>query len=81
MTPLFIATQGTLGMSQSQDSSMEIGMVRATQTRVFTPTQDLGKSQAFDWLNPSSQVCLVKRLLSSFYICSLLCSFFFLHFL
>ena len=59
MTPLFAATQGSTlatGMSQSQGGSMEVGMVRQTQTHAFTPTQDLGKSQAFDWLNPSSQV-------------------------
>lgn len=65
MTPLFTATQGTYasGVSQSQGSSLELGMVRATQTRAFTPTQDLGKSQAFDWLNPSSQVSFVKHVL------------------
>lgn len=59
MTPLFMATQGSIstGMTQSQGGSMMPGMVRATQSRIFTPTQDMEKSQTFsDWLNPSSQV-------------------------
>jgi hypothetical protein len=68
MTPLFAATQGSTlgsGMSQSQGgpSSMEAGFVRATQTSDFTPTQDQGRSQTFDWLNPSSQVCVCLSVL------------------
>ena len=63
MTPLFAATQGTLGpgMTQTQGSMSVDGPsgLRATQNLQFTPTQDHGKTQAFDWLNPS-QVCLIE---------------------
>ena len=60
MTPLFAATQGTFGsaMTQTQTTMSVDGPpgLRATQNPQFTPTQDQGRSQAFDWLNPS-QVC------------------------
>ena len=62
MTPLFAATQSSFGsgMTQTQGSgSMAVDgppQLRATQNLQFTPTQDQGRSQAFDWLNPS-QVC------------------------
>lgn len=58
MTPLFAATQGSLGsgMSQTQGMMSVDGPpgLRATQNLQFTATQDQGsRSQAFDWLNPS----------------------------
>lgn len=60
MTPLFAATQGSFGsgMTQTQGSMSVDGPpeLRATQNLQFTPTQDQGRSLAFDWLNPS-QVC------------------------
>lgn len=61
MTPLFAATQSSFssGMTQTQGSMSVDGgpELRATQNLQFTPTQDQGRSQTFDWLNPS-QVCL-----------------------
>ncbi|XP_048576196.1 DNA-dependent protein kinase catalytic subunit isoform X3 [Nematostella vectensis] len=60
MTPLFAATQGST-QSHSQGGSLEPGALRATQFRVeFTPTMDQGLTQAFDWLNPSSQADSVQ---------------------
>lgn len=58
MTPLFAATQGGSAMTQTQTTMSVDGLpgLRATQNPQFTPTQDQGRSQAFDWLNPS-QVC------------------------
>ena len=62
MIPLFAATQGSCGsaMTPTQESMSVDGLpgLRATQNIQFTPTQDQGRSQAFDWLNPS-QVCCV----------------------
>ncbi|EDO34280.1 predicted protein, partial [Nematostella vectensis] len=60
MTPLFAATQGST-QSHSQGGSLEPGALRATQLRVeFSPTMDQSLSQAFDWLNPSSQADSVQ---------------------
>lgn len=57
MTPLFAATQGSFSsaMTQTQEALSVDGPfgLRATQNLQFTPTQDQGRSQAFDWLNPS----------------------------
>jgi len=64
MTPLFAATQSSFGsgMTQTQGSgSMAVDgppQLRATQNLQFTPTQDQGRSQAFDWLNPSQEPIL-----------------------
>ncbi|XP_027045855.1 DNA-dependent protein kinase catalytic subunit-like [Pocillopora damicornis] len=59
MTPLFAATQGSCGsaMTPTQESMSVDGLpgLRATQNIQFTPTQDQGRSQAFDWLNPSQE--------------------------
>ena len=62
MTPLFAATQGSTlatGMSQLQGTQSldeSTGGLRATQSLQFTPTQNMERSQTYDWLNPSSQV-------------------------
>lgn len=61
MTPLFAATQSSFGpgMTQTQGSMSVDGVssqLRATQNLQYTPTQDQGRSQTIDWLNPS-QVC------------------------
>ena len=65
MTPLFAATQGSFGsgMTQTQESMSVDGRpgLRATQNLQFTPTQDQGRSQTFDWLNPT-QVCFVLNM-------------------
>lgn len=73
MTPLFAATQSSLGsgMTQTQGSMSVDGVpeLRATQNPQFTPTQDQGRSQAFDWLNPS-QVCYSFDLFIPYTICN-----------
>ncbi|XP_067044034.1 DNA-dependent protein kinase catalytic subunit-like isoform X2 [Acropora muricata] len=60
MTPLFAATQSSFGpgMTQTQESMSVDGVfsqLRATQNLQFTPTQDQGRSQTIDWLNPSQE--------------------------
>lgn len=64
MTPLFAATQGSLGsgMVQTQESMSVDGPpgLRATQNLQFTPTQEQGRSH--DWLNPSQVRITVDKL-------------------
>ncbi|XP_068717854.1 DNA-dependent protein kinase catalytic subunit-like isoform X1 [Montipora capricornis] len=59
MTPLFAATQSSFGpgITQTQSSMSVDGVadLRATQNLLFTPTQDQGRSETFDWLNPSQE--------------------------